>query len=323
VAIKVGFVGCGGMNSAHMKNLSKLPEAELAAFADVNLERAQAKADEFGGKAYASYEEMLEKEDLQAVYVAVPPFAHTTAELLAVEKGCGLFVEKPVALTLEKALEIKAAIEKAGVVNQVGYHWRLYDTTDKVKELLPKEKVGMALGYWMGGFPGVSWWRVMKESGGQFVEQTTHIFDLARYLVGEIKQVAAFAALRGMKDTPNMDVPDVGVSALEFESGAVGCVMNTCELSHGFKVGLTLISRDLVIEHNNGSVSVSTPEGQEKYEASLSPVEREDEIFINAVKTGDTSQIRSSYADAVKTLAVTLAVNESWQSGKEIAVPEV
>ena len=322
MTVRVGFVGCGGMNSAHMRSLARLESVRLVAFCDSDLVRAQAKAEEFGGTAYGSHEAMLEAEELQAVYVAVPPFAHTTAELMAAEKGCAVFVEKPIATTLEKALEINEGLKKAGVITQVGYHWRWYDTTEQAAGLLPKDQVHMALGYWNGGFPGVPWWRVLAESGGQFVEQTTHIFDLARYLVGEVKRVGAFATLHAMKEIPNMDVPDVGVATLEFESGAIGNVMNTCALQQGHKVGLALVGHDLVVEHNAGQLLVIRPEGREEIAPTVNPVVREDEVFINAIKTGEASAIRSSYEDGVRSLAVSLAVNEAWQKGKVVEVAQ-
>jgi len=126
-----------------------------------------------------------------------------------------------------------------------------------------------------------------------------------------------------MKDTPNMDVPDVGVATLEFESGAIGTVMNTCALTQGHKVGLALVGHDLVVEHNAGQLLVIKPEGREEVTPTVNPVEREDEVFIQAVKTGDTSAIRSSYEDGVKSLAVSLAVNEAWQKGKVVEVPRI
>ena len=56
------------------------------------------------------------------------------------------------------------------------------------------QTIGMALGRWMGGMPGVAWWRRQEGSGGQFVEQTTHIVDLLRYCAGEVTEVYAAAA---------------------------------------------------------------------------------------------------------------------------------
>ena len=80
------------------------------------------------------------------------------------------------------------------------------------------------MGYWMGGFPGVLWWRRMEQSGGQMVEQTTHIFDLARYLCGEVQEVYAVYANRGQKQIPEYNIYDVGTATLRFASGVVGTI---------------------------------------------------------------------------------------------------
>ena len=81
----------------------------------------------------------------------------------------------------------------------------------------------MCYGCWLGGFPGVSWWRKIEESGGQLVKQTTHVVDLARYLMGEITSVTCVAALREMNKTyPDATAPDVMALTVTFESGAIG-----------------------------------------------------------------------------------------------------
>ncbi|MDH7571157.1 MAG: Gfo/Idh/MocA family oxidoreductase, partial [Armatimonadota bacterium] len=110
---KIGFIGAGGNAQGHMQRVAELPGARIAAVCDVAADRAEAAAAKYGAKAYTQYERMLGEEDLHAVYVSVPPFAHYDAEILAAERGLHLFVEKPVALTLEKGLEIWEAIAKA------------------------------------------------------------------------------------------------------------------------------------------------------------------------------------------------------------------
>ncbi|MEM0011140.1 MAG: Gfo/Idh/MocA family oxidoreductase, partial [Candidatus Bathyarchaeia archaeon] len=178
--VKVGFLGCGGIAHAHMERLAKMDDVEMVAFCDVVKERAEGSAQRYGGRAYTDHHSMLENEELQALFVALPPFAHTDGEIIAAEKGIHLFIEKPIALTLEKAKEIDSAIKKNGVIASVGYHFRYMDTVEEAKQFVEGKTIGMVLGYWIGGFPGVYWWRKMDMSGGQIVEQTTHIFDLAR-----------------------------------------------------------------------------------------------------------------------------------------------
>lgn len=324
--VRVGFVGAGGIAGAHMNALEKVANAQIVAFADVDEARARKAADRFGAAAYTDFNEMYAREELQAVYVCVPPLAHTDAEIKAAERKLALFVEKPVALTIGKAQEIEAAIAAHGVIASVGYHWRNNDITDRLRAELAGKTVGMAMGYWNGGLPGVWWWRRMDGSGGQMVEQTTHIVDLARYLVGEIKSVYAAYALRSMAGLPGMedlDVPDVGTMTVRFENGAVGQIANSCLLGMGYTTGLNLLLKDLVLEHRQTSAKIITSHRTEEIRSRVNATVVEDQIFIDAVESGDASQIRSPYSDAVRTLAATLAANASAERGEAVEVAEI
>ncbi|RKY60938.1 MAG: gfo/Idh/MocA family oxidoreductase, partial [Candidatus Latescibacterota bacterium] len=175
--VRVGFIGVGGIARHHLGKLAGMEDVEFVAFCDVDEERAKWAASQYGGKAYTDYKEMYEREDLDAVFICLPPFAHTDQELLAAERGIALFVEKPLGLSAEKAEEVASVVRERGVISSVGYHFRYMEATDRAREFMEGREVGFALGYWIGGMPGVSWWRRMEGSGGQVVEQTTHIFD--------------------------------------------------------------------------------------------------------------------------------------------------
>lgn len=319
--VRVGFVGAGGIACAHMNVLQAVEDVRIVSVADVDADRAELAAGKFVATAYDDYRRMLESESLDALYVCVPPFAHDDQELLAAAKGIHLFVEKPVALTLDKARQVRDAIAESGVVSAVGYHWRYQSGVDRARDLLRGRVIGMALGYWMGGLPGVPWWRKMRQSGGQMVEQTTHIFDLARYLCGEVSEVYAACSTRALKDVADLDVPDVGTATLRFASGAVGTISNTCILNVPYTVGLHVVSKDLVVEIH-GDLKVIRPGHTEIFTGGANPMLEENRAFIGAVKTGDASGILSTYADAVKTLAVTLACNESAATGRPVKVPD-
>lgn len=322
--VRVGFVGCGGMAGGHIENWARMrdqgEDVALAAFCDVDAARAERFASRFDARAYTDFRPMLEAEELEALYVVVPPHAHTGAEILAAQKGCALFVEKPVANRLETAQEILTAIEKAGVVNSVGYHWRYQEATDRGRQALQGKTIGMVIGYWMGGMPGVPWWRRLEESGGQFVEQTTHIFDLARYVAGDVTEVYAHAAVRALAHVERFNVTDVGAANLKFASGAIGTIHNTCLLKGiGWNTGLVVFTPELIVELMGGCKLIE-PEKRTEYPSRNNPYLTEDKIFLDAVRTGDRSAIRSTYADAVKSLAVTLACNESYQTGQPVKV---
>jgi myo-inositol 2-dehydrogenase/D-chiro-inositol 1-dehydrogenase len=319
--VRIGFVGAGGIANAHMNALQAIDDVQVAAVADIDRDRAESAAARFVGRAYSDYREMLESESLDALYVCVPPYAHEEQEILAVRKGIHLFVEKPVAVTLDKAREVRAEIEKAGVVTAVGYHWRYQSNTERAREVLQGRKIGMVLGYWMGGFPTVLWWRRMHESGGQMVEQTTHIFDLARYLCGDITEVYAAASNRDSRDIPGFDIHDVGTAVVKFANGVVGTVSNTCLLGMPYTVGLHIVARDLVVEVH-GDIKIIEPGHTETFTGGVNAILEENRAFIEAVRSGDASGIRSTYPDAVKTLAVTLACNESARTGLPVKVAD-
>lgn len=314
-SVRIGFIGCGGIANLHMNNLSRIESAELVAFCDVDEGRAKSAAERFKGNAYTDHHPMLEREQLDAIYISVPPHAHTDQEILAAQAGIALFVEKPVTRTLDKALEIREAIQKAGIINSVGYHFRYYDGTDLMRERLQGKKIGMVMGYWMGGLPGVYWWRRLEMSGGQIVEQTTHIFDLARYVVSDIVKVSAATALRVLQDVPDLNVPDVGIVNVWFADGTIGCIANTCLLKMGYTTGLHVLTQDLIAELTWSGVKFIEPNRTEEVRHQRNGHYYESVVFVEAVRTKNQSLIRSDYADGVKTLAVTLAALESAEKG--------
>ena len=83
MAIKVGFVGAGGRARGHMKTLAEIEDVEFGAICDVVEATAQAAADQYGGNVYTDYKVMLDSEELDAMYVVVPTFAHFDAETMA------------------------------------------------------------------------------------------------------------------------------------------------------------------------------------------------------------------------------------------------
>ena len=320
MTVKIGFVGTGGIANHHMRTLSEIPTAAMVAFCDVVEEKAVTAATTYGGKAYTCYEEMYDSEALDAVYICLPPFAHDRQELAAIERDLPIFVEKPVATTMAKAREIESALAAKNLISGVGYHWRYMDTTEKAIALIGDQPVGFALGAWMGGMPGVSWWRVMAESGGQMVEQTTHIFDLARYLLGDVAEVHAMGRTGLMEDVENYDVHDASVTNLRFKSGAVASITSACMLSAGHHVGLELFLKDQALRIVGQHLTIATPDGTEVVELGNNPTHAEDQTFLQAVQSGDASAIRCDYAEAVKSLELTIAATQSAQEGRLIAL---
>lgn len=317
MAMKVGLVGTGGMANRHLEYLSKIKEVEITSLCDIKRERVEAASKKYGGKIYTDYEKMLKEEKLDALYICLPPFAHENVEILAAEKGIHLFIEKPIGLSLEKAKEKESSIRKNKIITSVGYQRRYQESTNKIQSLLKENEPGIFRGYWMGWMPGINWWKRKEMSGGQTVEQSTHIFDLARFFFGEVEKIFAAERKGLMREVENYNVEDASAVTLLFENGLIGTIHSACFLSCGKEVGMSIYFKDMIVKYNENLEIIRSKETR-KISFSDDPGLLEDQIFIEAARTKDTSKIKSTYSDALKTLALTLAVNESIETGKVI-----
>ena len=161
----------------------------------------------------------------------------------------------------------------------------------------------------------------MDQSGGQLLEQTTHIVDLARYLLGEIAEVHAVYAQRQLPDVyEGVTVPDVGCVNIRFAGGAVGTIVNTCLLDHGGSAGLDVFTREVTLEVRGDSLTERRRNETRTFRNAADPYQVEDQTFVEAVRSGDGSRIRSPYEDAYRTHLVTVAANESAQTGRPVAL---
>jgi len=318
MAVRIGFIGTGGIAQQHMRNLQKIEQAQVVGMFDVSRDRAETASRMFDGcKVYDSYQALLEKAQLEAAWICLPPFAHERHEIDAAGAGISLFVEKPIATTGARAIQINEAIESAGVIAAVGYNWRWLDTTARAKDVLRSSKIAMAQGYWWGGMPGVPWWRRKNQSGGQAVEQTTHIFDLARYLLGEVRRVYALGFQGLMQDIENYGTEDASSACLEFDGGTIANISSTDLLPSGAgKVGLDMIGRDIRLEIDFSGLTVYRKGEKTSYAPQVDPYFVEAKGFLEAVASKDGSKLLCTYADALRTHMVTMAVNRSMQSGK-------
>jgi predicted dehydrogenase len=337
MSIKIGFVGTGGIANSHLGGLSKIEGVQITALSDIVEGRAQQAAErwkqrkkeeglafEVIGTPYTNYKEMYSKEDLDAVYVCLPPNLHGDVEIDAAKAGLHLFVEKPVNLYLEKGIEAAEAIDKAGVITSVGYQSRYSNNADAAKKFLANKTIGMVVAEDFSGVAGgdTHWWRVMERSGGKLHEQTTHQLDMIRFLAGDIVEVFKYHALRINTNMANHTIPDLEIASFVFESGALGVLTVSCAMTQGGGHGKTeFLLEGHIIMHYPGLEIV--PAGVATIEVENKPIPSIDQAFVDAVRSGDSSQIRSTYKDGLKTTAVTLAANQSAKEGKPVAVARI
>jgi len=324
-SVRIAFIGTGGIAGHHLKQLAGLgkEKARIVALCDIAQERAQAAAQEHGGQVFTDYQRMFDEvgDNLDAVYICVPPFAHDSAERLAAERGLHLFVEKPVVLDLELGLANMAAIREAGILCSVGYTLRYTHPWRTASDLLHAQEISMICANRWGGMPSDEghWWRVYDHSGGQLHEQTTHQVDAMRCIAGDITEVYACYGHRAAREVPNMTIPDSQVVTLQFASGAVGYISNACTLTQGGgSSSMQVLMGDVVADV--GRELTVRPQGKIEVPEETPTYESIDAAFVRAVASGDGTAILCDYEEGLKTAAVSLAANESVRTGRPVAV---
>lgn len=320
MSLQVGLIGTGWFADMHARLLSQLDGVKVAAITGSSQQKADQFASRFNDvKGYQDINDMLDGSKLDAVYICTPPFAHGHFEEALIERGIPFLVEKPLSSEAELPSQLLQKIEDTQLITSVGYHFRYMDGADIAKKLLADRNIAMSLGYWMGGAPGGTWWRRQERSGGQFVEQTTHIVDLLRYLVGEVTEVyAAYSEGILTKQDSNANVADAGSVTLKLDNGIIATISNTCILPAGEHVGLHIYTDAGKLEIGHSGVKDITTHSTTDYHNRSNAYEKEATAFLHAVRTGDGSLIRSTYADAYRTHQVTIAANQSATSGQVI-----
>jgi myo-inositol 2-dehydrogenase/D-chiro-inositol 1-dehydrogenase len=299
--MKIAMIGTGGVARRHLTGLVGEPEVEVVGHVSPTHAHAAAAAERWGGRAYTSYEELLRHETLDAAWICVPPMAHGQLEHDFIARGIPVFVEKPLATDRDTAEAIAAAIAERGLIAGVGYQWRAMDTLHDVRRVIADNPPRMVMGAWHDKTPPPRWWRHEAESGGQMVEQATHLFDLARFLIGEAQVVSSRTSRHARPAFPDADVADVSAALLTFTSGATGVFTATCLLGGAAAIQLQLVCEGLLITITQQSVSYD--DGRQRREVRLGNDAglMANRAFLQAIKQNDPSLLFSSYADALLT----------------------
>lgn len=318
--LNIGFVGTGYVTGPHLRSLEKIEGVKIAAFCNPHLEKAQTLAARYGANAYADCRAMLDGEKLDAVYICVPPFAHNGQEELIADRGIAMLVEKPLGLCREYVERVNALVAAKHLVTSVGYVYKYLPIADRLRELIQGRRVILARGCWSSEMPGVYWWRKRDTCGGQIIEQSTHVFDLLRMLFGEAAVVQGISNCGAKRDRSDYDVEDSSSINLLFRNGVVGNVCSTIySPEQGSFFHLEVICDGLICRMSvfDGKLYISDENGnrEEQFGGFDEAFLAENRIFLDAVRTKDTALIRSTYADAFKTLELTFAAMESLKYG--------
>lgn len=256
---KIGFgiIGCGTISGTHRKAIEAVELAELVACCDIVEEKAKAWAEEagLGDNYYRRIEDMLARDDIQAVCICTPSGLHAEHAIMAAEAGKHILCEKPLDVTLRKIDDMIAAAERHGVKLAGVFQRRTYESTRRVREAVRVGKLGkLVLGdcyqkyYRSHEYYASGEWRATWEldGGGALMNQGVHGIDLILYLMGPVKRVSAYCR----RLVRNIPVEDTAVAIVEYENGAVGVLEGTTSVTPG-------MGCEVEISGDNGTVGLS------------------------------------------------------------------
>jgi myo-inositol 2-dehydrogenase / D-chiro-inositol 1-dehydrogenase len=315
--LRVAFLGAGWIVPKHLAALERLDRAELVGVMSRTNERALATTAGRGTPTYTDMARLLDEQQPDVVYACTPPYRTPDACDLLIDRGIPFLVEKPLAARDGGAPpRIADAIDRSGLVVAVGYHWRGLDFLAEVRRRIGERPPELVLARWLDDTPGPDWWGRVDQGGGQVVEQATHLYDLARHLVGEAAVVGA--ASTPVPPPPSGRVVDVVGSTsatLRFASGAAGSFVNTRRVLPAV-IELELISPDLRTtirlaterETLSWDVAFTEPSGVHTVTNERDPYEVQSEAFLDAVEANDPSRVLATYRDALATDRLTRSV---------------
>ena len=191
--IKVGVVGTGFIGPAHIEALRRLPNIEVAALCEVNIELAKSKAKQLGIEQACTFNELLAMKNIQSVHICTPNFLHFAQSKAALLAGKHVVCEKPLAKDLHEAEELVALAAKTGLVNAVHFNLRYYPLVRQMKTMREKGDLGDV--YSILGSYLQDWlfyetdynWRLEPDKSGDsraIADIGSHLLDVLEYITG-------------------------------------------------------------------------------------------------------------------------------------------
>lgn len=219
-AVRIGVIGAGIMGRKHAAFIAREETAELAAVADPFSDKLAA---ECGVPHFTDHRELLGSGLVDAVIVASPNPAHVGTALDCLAAGVPCLLEKPVATSVEEALELSRTAAQSPVPVLVGHHRRHHPAVRTARDLIAAGELGRLVavnGMWMtkkdDAYFEQAWHR--EKGAGVLLINLVHDLDLLRHVCGEIVAVQARTSNR----TRGHEVEDTAVVLLEFAGGALG-----------------------------------------------------------------------------------------------------
>ena len=335
-----GVIGAGNISETHLRAIKALPGVEIAAITGRNVARVQSLASQFGGIAYAGFDEFLDHRPMDFVVIGSPSGLHAEQGIAAAGRGLHVLIEKPIDITLDRADALIHACREARVKLGVIFQDRTKPDLRKLKQLIQSGGIGKLLlvdarvkWYRPPEYYGGSHWRGTwdLDGGGALINQGIHTVDLLLWLVGDVTRVYA----RTLTALHNIEAEDTVVATIEFACGAVGTLLASTAAYPGYdrrveitgSNGTVILERDAVTsldliqppsdfvsaEPRDENASATTPVVSDV--RGHSAVIRD---FIRAIETGENSLCDG--LEGRRSLAVVRAIYEASRTGQPVVL---
>ncbi len=329
----IGVLGVGAMGKRHAENIRRLvPEAKLIAVADLAADQARQVATELEIEhGFATFEDMLERKDIDCVVIATPDKFHAQAIRTAAAAGKNILCEKPLALSLADANVALEAVAKAGVRLQIGFMRRYDPGYAAAMKRIEAGEIGEPVVFKSIGrdkdAPPISSYQ-SKVNGMLFYNNSIHDFDLARWLMrDEVKEVQAYATVAIRPEVAEFGDIVAGVVNLKYGRGAIGNIESYVQSVYGYDVRTEIAGSKgsiLVGSLQQTSVTFLTSEGGTQVLADHFLARFED-AYIAEVQDFVQSMLRDraprvSGEDGLRALEIAVAAEKSYLQSKACSV---
>jgi myo-inositol 2-dehydrogenase/D-chiro-inositol 1-dehydrogenase len=323
--LRVGIIGGGWIARVHVPAIDAASELELVAACDTAIERAEAISVPHRGTAYARWQDMLEHEQLDALWVCTPPLHHRGPVEAALASGVHVYLEKPIARTLDDADAIVAAADASSAICAVGYQYRASELLDDARALLEGQDVGLLISRNVGPVAGRPWFMDRAQGGGQILERASHHIDLQQALAGPIVSAGATGGSVDLSQAAaHSGIEDAIALVFRFERGAIGSVHSAWTRDGQPELyGVDVVATDATLALQLGPREFrlsGRAAGAEIAREHGEPMDRSIARFVDAIGARDQRLVGCQPAEARDTLAVALACERALESGGRVEV---
>jgi len=272
--LNFALVGCGVIAPCHARCISELENARLTALCDIVGAKAQKLAETYPADVYVDYNELFRRDDIDVVCVLTPSGVHADVGIAAAKAGKHVIVEKPMDVSLAKADALIQSCRQASVkLSCISQHRFDYSIQD-LKQAIAAGKLG-ALNF-CGSY--TQWYRAQAyydsgdwrgtwalDGGGALMNQSIHYVDLLQYVMGPVEEVYALTAALAHE---RIEVEDIAIATVKFQSGAVGVIEGMTLAYPGFCARLEVFGTDGGVIIENDQIKEWKFRSHEPYERS-------------------------------------------------------